>query len=96
MKEGGVITIEIEGMSFEKCERYREIIHILIASGSLDIPYGRTVLHWENRMLMMVDGQPTLWKRGKSPPLPNAGEHASVEILPKKTAAPPQTTSGQP
>lgn len=68
MKEKGVIEIELEGVSFEQTERYREVIHLLIASGALNIRNGKTILHWDQNALQGIETDVQLWRRGKSPP----------------------------
>lgn len=89
--EKGHIVIELEGITFEETQRYREIIHLLIGSGALNIRNGKTILHWDQNALQGIETDVHLWKRGKSPPLQT---ETRVAIEPRRSAQ-TRTTSGQ-
>lgn len=58
------ITIQFGERRFEEIERYRDIIHNLLASGGLDVKRGYTELHFdENGILQNVQVHVALWKR---------------------------------
>jgi hypothetical protein len=64
----GAIEILIEGISPQETERLRHILHVLIGSGGLNIHNGRTILHWSDDVLQLVESEAALWRRSKSPP----------------------------
>ena len=62
----GTIKIEIEGISFEETERYRETVHYLILSGGLNIKNGQTTLFFDNEgVLQEVETKAKRWRRDK-------------------------------
>ena len=62
----GTIKIEIEGISFEETERYREVIHYLILSGGLNIKNGNTTLFFDDiGVLQEVETKAKRWRRNK-------------------------------
>lgn len=62
----GIITVEIKGLDSKKIERYRDIIHTLIVSNSLDVKNGQTIINWgPNGELMNIDITMKMWKRRK-------------------------------
>lgn len=65
--EAGKIEIILENVSFEETKRLREVIHTLLANGSLAIRNGRCILHFDNDSnLMKVDHEFVKWHRKKS------------------------------
>lgn len=62
----GIITLEMEGITQEATERFREIFVTLIASGSLGIRSGQAVLHFDHEgTLKLVETHETKWVRRK-------------------------------
>lgn len=48
MQDKAIISFEIQGISEEKTHKYREMIHILISTGSLDVANGKVILNFNN------------------------------------------------
>jgi hypothetical protein len=49
----------------DEAERYRKIIARLISQGALDIQYGSSTLHYNNKELMAIDLNIKAWKLDK-------------------------------
>lgn len=65
--EAGKIEIILENVSFEETKRLREVIHTLLANGSLAIRNGHCILHFDNDSnLMKIDHEFVKWHRKKS------------------------------
>lgn len=88
----GTIEINIEGISLEQTERYREILHMLFAYSALDVKFGKTVLSWQDGALQGIEIDVNLFRKGLSPPLKM--DLASVKIE-RTDKAQPQPLSGQ-
>lgn len=74
----GTIKIEMEGISYQETERYREIIHWLIASGGLNIKNGKTILNFDSEGLIQeITTDATRWRRNK--PISKDVAHLKVE-----------------
>ena len=64
--EAGKIIIQLEGVPFEETKRLSEIVHTLIANGSLNIKGGRCILHFSgDGALMKLDHDFCKWYRKK-------------------------------
>jgi hypothetical protein len=61
----GVITFEMEGVTQETTERYRDIIDILIRNGALQVRNGKVILHFDNQgILREMEFHVKRYKRG--------------------------------
>ena len=65
--QAGEIIIKLEGVPFEETKRLSEIVHTLIANGSLNIKGGRATLHFDGTgTLMKIDHDFCKWYRKKN------------------------------
>ena len=66
--EAGKIEILLEGVSFEETKRLRELIHILLANGSLNIRNGRAIIHYDsNAIPMKIEHEFIKWSKKHNP-----------------------------
>ena len=64
--EQGFISIQIDNVSEPEILRLREIIHTLIANGSLNIKGGKVIMHFNNEgQIMKIDHDFCKWIRKK-------------------------------
>lgn len=64
MIEQGVINVILENVSEKETLRLREVIHTLIAQGSLNIRNGRAIIHFDNDSnVMKIDHEFIKWRK---------------------------------
>ena len=62
----GLIEIKIDNISEQETLRLREVIHTLIANGSLNIKSGRAIIHYDYEgTLMKIDHEFIKWIKKK-------------------------------
>ena len=72
MIEQGVINIILDNVSETETMRLKEIIHILISQGSLNIRNGRAIIHYDNdSRIQKIEHEFIKWKY--NPNLTKAG-----------------------
>ena len=72
MIEQGIIQIVLDNVSEAETLRLKEIIHTLIAQGSLSIRNGRSIIHYDNdARLQKIEHEFIKWKY--NPNLTKAG-----------------------
>ena len=68
MIEAGEIIIQLQGVSMSETLRLKEIIHNLIANGSLNIRNGRAIIHYDNNaQIMKIEHEFVKWSKKHNP-----------------------------
>ena len=68
MIEAGEIIIQLGNVSFDETKRFREIIHTLLANGSLSIRNGKCIIHYDNEArIMKIEHDFIKWSKKHNP-----------------------------
>ena len=82
MNTPGIITIKLEGVTFQETERCRQIIHELFVCGFFSIRNGNFMAHFDNDGIFNAGDITLHWRRDKKLIEPKLLEQFSVETVP--------------
>ena len=69
MIEASEITIQLQGVSIQETLRLKEVIHTLVANGSLNIRNGRCIIHFDNNAIpMKIEHEFIKWSKKHNTP----------------------------